>query len=132
MSTLLEVKAFLDALGTLGTLTLGAMPASPDVVGTIYSYGGQAPERRFGVVGIGYDKPSIQIVFRGAPNDYSGPETKALIARQALMSVNPGLLAPGGTVYLTIDPQQYPFPVEPIDANLRFKIGFNCYIKKEP
>ena len=134
MITELEIKTFLDALGTLGTLTIGSMPASPDVVGTIYSYGGQAPERRFGVSGIGYEKPAFQLVFRGVAFDYTGPRGKAEIALKALMAINPGALGSGvTTVYHSVDPQQsIPFPVQPIDGNNRHYIGFNVYAKKEP
>lgn len=133
MITELEIKARLDALGTLGTLTVGFMPASPDVIGTIYSYGGQQPERRYGVTGVGYEKPALQIVFRGAPGDYAGPRGKAEIAWRNLMTVTPGALGNGVTTeYLMIDPQQSPFPVEAPDTSNRHRIGFNFYITKEP
>jgi hypothetical protein len=133
MSTVLvELKTFLDAIGTLGTLTMGKMPATPDAIGTLYMYGGQAPERRFGVTGVGYEKPAIQIAFRGAPEDYASPEAKAYIARNALMAVQPGVIFSGSSQYLTIDPQQEPFPIEPVDANSRHKIGFNFYLTREP
>jgi hypothetical protein len=126
-----EIKTLLDALGTLGTLTVGSMPASPDVIGTIYEYGGQAIERQFGLAGIRYEKPSIQIIFRGAPEDYIGPRNKADIAWRYLPTVNPGPLGAGVTTeYLMLTPQQSPFPMEPQDSNRRFKIGFNVYVSK--
>ena len=132
MSTLTEIDAFLTALGTLGNIVIGSMPATPDVIGCLYAYGGQAPERRFGVSGVGYEKPAIQLVFRGAPFDYAGPEAKAIIAWKALMAIQPGTIVSGSAIYLTVDPQQSPFPVEPPDASNRHKIGFNFYAMKEP
>lgn len=133
MSHLTEIKTKLDALGSLGPLTIGFMPASPDVVGTIYSYAGRMPERGFGVVGIKYDKPSIQVVFRGIPFDYLGPEAKVLIVRDTLISVQPGALGAGITTeYLEIDPQQSPFQTQSMDANNRFYVGCNFYISKVP
>lgn len=133
MTFLTEVKTLLDLLGTLGTLTIGYMPASPDAIGTVYCYGGIAPDRQFGLVGAGYENPAIQVVFRGDPYDYAGPEAKAQAALVALISVQPGALCSGVTTeYLTLDPQQNPFPVAPIDESHRHRIGFNVYVKKSP
>lgn len=127
-----EIKAALDSLGTLGLLTIGNMPASPDIIGVIYEYGGRVPEGRFGVRGIGYERPAIQVVFRGVAGDYNGPRTKAEIAWKFLAAVLPGQIATGSAEYLTVKPQQSPFPTELPDANNRIKIGFNCYVTKEP
>jgi len=130
MSVLTEVKALLDSLGTLGTISIGFMPASPDVFGTLYEYGGQAGERGFGVVGLKYQKPACQLVFRGIAYDYAGPRAKAAIALATLAAVQPGALS--GVQYLQIDPQQEPFPVQAMDENHRHRIGFNFYATKEP
>lgn len=46
MSILAEIQTYLTSLGTLGTITIGNMPASPDVMGTIFEYGGQSPDRQ--------------------------------------------------------------------------------------
>jgi len=133
MSALTELKTKLDLLGTLGTITIGFMPASPNVIGCLQEYGGQAIERRYGVTGVGYEKPAIQLVFRGDPYDYAGPRTKAEIAWRALAAVLPGALCAGvATIYHSITPQQSPFPVAPPDANFRHTIGCNFYIEKEP
>jgi len=131
MITPVEIKTILDTLGTLGLLTVGNMPASPDVIGTIYEYGGQSIERQFGQSGIRYERPALQIVFRGAPEDYIGPRNKAEIAWRYLASINPGPLSVGITTeYLMVTPQQSPFPMAPPDNNKRHMIGFNMYISK--
>ena len=133
MIVLFEIKTFLDILGTLGTLTIGEMPATPDAIGTLREYGGQIPDRKFGVTGIGYEKPSIQLCFRGAPHDYSGPRTKSEIAWKALATVVPGALCAGvSTEYLMITPIQSPFPLGPMDANNRHIIACNFWITKVP
>ncbi len=133
MITPLDIKTKLDALGTLGTLTVGFMPATPDVMGTIYEYGGRQGERSFGVSGYKYENPALQIVFRGAPSDYSGPRNKAEIAWLYLPTILPGALGAGITTeYLFVDPQQSPFPIRPQDLNNRHIIGFNFYIRKRP
>ena len=131
MSVLTELKIKLDLLGTLGTIVIGMMPASPDSISVLQEYGGQSPERAFGVTGIKYEKPAVQLLFRGAPYDYAGPRAKAEIAFQYLAGVQPGVLCVGVTTeYLTIDPQQSPHPVAPVDSNNRHYIGINFYLKK--
>jgi hypothetical protein len=130
MSIPTEIQAYLVSLGTLGTIVIGSMPASPNVIGVLYEYGGQAPERRFGVSGVGYEHPAFQLIFRGEPHDYAGPRAKAEIAWRALMSVQPRTL--GTTQYLTIDPQQSPFAIRPQDENNRHYVGCNFYATKEP
>lgn len=129
---LVELKTLLDSLGTLGTLKLSNMPETPDELGVLYEYGGQPPERQFGVVGIKYEKPSVQLVFRGKPNDYLSPRNKAEIAWRFLTSVQPGPLGAGIlTPYLEITPIQSPFDLGPLDANLRASIACNFYVYKE-
>ena len=133
MSILTEIKTLLDALGTLGTIKIGPMPPTPDAIGVIQEYSGQMPERRFGVSGVGYEKPAFQLVFRGIAFDYSGPRTKAETAFRYLMTIQPGALGAGvTTIYLKIDPVQSPFPVAPMDLNNRHYIGCNFYATKEP
>ena len=132
MSALTEIKSKLETL-SLGTIVLGAMPGTPNSVGTVREYGGLAAERRFGITGIGYEHPAIQIIFRGEPFDYEGPRTKAETAWRALAAVVPGALGAGVTTeYLTIDPQQSPFQIHPVDVNNRYYIGCNFYIMKVP
>jgi hypothetical protein len=131
MSVLTEIQTYLTSLGTLGVIKIGFMPATPDVLGVLYEYGGQMPERAYGVAGIKYEKPAFQHVFRGAPLDYAGPRAKAEIAYRALAAVQPGALGGGvSTEYLMIDPQQAPHPVEPVDVNNRHYIGVNFYAMK--
>lgn len=103
------------------------MDPSPDVLGAIFEYGGQLPSGRFGVAGVGYEKPALQVMFRGAPNDYEGPMTKCRIACFALAAVQPGQI----TGYLMISPQQPPHSLGK-DTSKRFEIVCNFYITKEP
>lgn len=131
-TTLAELKALLDGLGTLGTIKIGNMPATPDVMGVIMGYGGSAAETGFGVLGAQYEHPSFQVSFRGAPNDYAGPEALAILAWKKLAAVQPGTISAGSAEYLTVVPQQSPFPVAGQDVNQRYRIGFNVYIMKAP
>ena len=130
MTTPFEIKAFLDALGTLGTIVVGFAPASPDAVGIVREYGGGAPDGQFGVAGIKYEHPSIQVEFRGAPFDYAGPRAKAEIAWRALAAVQPGTFAPSASTYLRIRPVQSPLPLA-MDDNQRHRIICNFWVEKE-
>lgn len=133
MTPIEEVKARLVALGTLGTIKIGPLPPSPDVICVLKEYAGRKPERRFGVLGIGYEYPAIQVLFRGAPDDYLSPRNLAEIAYRNLASVQPGRITPAiATQYLMVDPQQSPSPILAQDKEKRHIIGFNIYIMKEP
>lgn len=106
------------------------MPATPDVIGVLNEYGGLPPEGAFGVVGVKYENPSVQLVFRGAPNDYAGPMAKARTAWAALAGIQPGAIPGGSTVFLTVVPQQSPFSLGQ-DENNRYEIACNFYSMKE-
>lgn len=57
--------------GTLGaTIFLGKMPASPDYCITLYEYEGMQPRESFGGNPYDVDMPRIQVVVRGARDDY--------------------------------------------------------------
>ena len=57
--------------GTLGTnIFLGKMPATPDFCITLYEYEGLAPRESFGGNPYDIDMPRIQVVVRGARDDY--------------------------------------------------------------
>lgn len=133
MSVLTELKTRFDSLGSMGLITMGFMPASPDEVGTLYEYGGLLPERQFGLVGMAYETPTLQIMFRGNPYDYETPREHARLAWNSLCEIQPGELGDGITTeYLTATPMQSPFPLKPVDASNRHYIGFNVYITKVP
>lgn len=127
-----ELKTFLDALGTLGMIRVGELDATPDEICCIQEYGGQAASGRFGIAGIGYERPAVQIVFRGLPNDLDTPFTKARIAYLALAAVQPGTLYTGSTVYQKIVPQQPPFALPKDASSRRYTVVCNYYIDKEP
>lgn len=127
----LDIKAFLDALGTLGDVRIGTLPETPDIIGVIIEYGGQKPVGRFGVAGVGYERPALQLVFRGEKNDYAGPMARCRTAWMALAAVQPGEIVDNSPVYLTITPQQSPFSLGQ-DKNMRYEIACNFYVEKEP
>lgn len=134
MSVLVELKTKLDAAGlSLGPIRVGQMPNDPNVMGALYEYGGQDPERKFGSTAIRIEKPAVQLVFRGEPHDYDGPRDRAMAAWAYLTGVTPGALGAGvTTVYEMIKPQQSPFPLGAPDNLHRFKFACNFIVEKEP
>ena len=131
-----EIRDYLvDLISTgvdLGTIRIGTLDPSPDELGVIFEYGGLQHEGRFGVVGIGYERPTLQITFRGAPHDYETPMRRSRIAWSALASVQPGAISScHATQYLQIIPIQSPFLINKDHAE-RFEIACNYLIVKEP
>lgn len=131
MITEAELKVLLDSVGTCGPIKVGNMDEQPNILGVIFPYGGQASVGQFGVVGVGYEKPSIQFMFRGEPGDFEGPMTRARAAYGAVTSIQPGTLSGGTSEYLTVIAQQPPFSLGQ-DKNRRYEIVFNVYIEKQP
>jgi len=137
VSVLNDVAAFLSAqgLGTVGVdIFIGFLPATPTPCCAVFEYGGSAPSGGFGTYGTVYEKPAVQVVFRGSPEDYLGPRTKAQTAFRALHAVAPGALpgvTPSTPNYLLITPNQQPFIMER-DANRCVKIACNYSCEKEP
>jgi hypothetical protein len=124
-----EVRTFLGTL-SLGTITIGSMPASPDAMVTLYEYAGRVPEGRFGVTGVGWEKPAFQLIVRGAPHDYKTPRALAETAYRAVAAVQPGTVGGSTAEYLWFDVQQQPFPLRK-DQNERYHFAFNFYAYKE-
>ena len=74
-----------NSIGTLGTnIFLGKMPANPDYCITLYEYEGMAPVESFGGAPYDIDMPRIQIVVRGARDDYPTARDGAKAVRDLL------------------------------------------------
>jgi hypothetical protein len=77
-----------NSIGTLGTnIFLGKMPATPDYCITIYEYEGMAPEESFGNTAYEIDKPRIQVVVRGARDDYPTARNSSKTVRDILAAI---------------------------------------------
>ena len=130
-----EIVAFLDSegLGTAGTdLFTAKMPTAPPACGVIYETGGNSPDPGFGSSAARFESPAIQVVFRGAKEDYDGPRAQAKTAWNSLLSVSP-VTALSGTIYHWIHPPHSPFVLEePTAKNLnRWSIACNYNVEKE-
>lgn len=77
-----------NSVGTLGTnIFLGKMPATPDYCITLYEYEGMAPSETFGNHPYDIDIPRIQIVVRGARDDYPTARDGAKTVRDLLSNL---------------------------------------------
>lgn len=112
------------------TLFLGGIPETPDVMLAIQEYPGEAGDYQFGAAGLRWEYPRIQIVCRGAPNDYSTPRDQAASAHTALAAISVSSLT--GTEYLLAMPLQPPNGILGQDDSGRWRISFNCRVWKEP
>jgi len=132
MATLDELGAYLATEMTLvvgTTIFLGSLPPKPDVCLAIRETGGSPPTGGLGTTGIQYEFPSVQIVVRGAPDDYETPRTTAETAYRKLAEIEAESLS--STAYLMAMPLQSPFFLQQ-DKNDRLLIAFNAAIEKEP
>ncbi len=118
-------------MGTVGTdLFKGWMPATPDACVVVLETGGTSPDPGFGSSTVRTERPTVQVIARGAPDDYTGPRTKAQDAWDALEAVEaPQQLS--GTTYWSVQALQNPFPMDR-DDNDRFLFSANFLIEKEP
>ena len=131
MATLSEMATFIASACslTVGTTVFrGTLPATPDACCAIYEYGGEAPTTTFGVAAIALEYPRVQIVFRGARNDYDAPRALAETAYRACAAANHQSLS--STRYLAMEPLQSPFLLRR-DENERVVIAFNVRLTKE-
>jgi len=109
-------------------LFLNAMPETPNSCGAVFETAGSGPTAGFGVQGIAYESPAVQIRFRGEPYDEDAPRVKIATAYRLLMQQWGVTL--GSTKYLTIKPLQAPFILER-DGNSRVVWVFNAVTEKE-
>ena len=132
MATLDDVATFLASACslTVGTsLFKGRMPeGAQDEAAALYEYGGMSSEYTFGTSGVTFERPRMQVVLRGEPNDYSGPRETAETAYRAMAAV--GNQSLGSTRYMLLEPIQAPFFLKR-DENSRFYIAFNVQAMKE-
>jgi len=133
MAFLDEVLTFLAAegLGTVGTdLFKVKMPATPEACGCVYESGGSSPSMGLGSSTPLSENPTLQVVFRGAAEDYTGPRVKAKTAFNSLIGISVDQVL-SGTKYQMVTALHQPFPLGQ-DGNERWRISCSYYIQKEP
>jgi hypothetical protein len=129
VTVLSEIRAFLLTQGFVSaSLFIGTMPDLPDACAALYEYGGAPPTKGFGVPGLKYEMPGVQIVTRGAAWDYTGPRDQIEIAFKKLPTIQAMTLS--GTKYLMLRPQHSPYLLER-DAKNRVKFTCSFLAEKE-
>ena len=65
-------------------LFLATMPDSPDSISVIYENAGSSPDFTMGASSVTLDAPMIQVITRGAEEDYVGARDRAMAIRDVL------------------------------------------------
>ena len=133
MPMLDELESYLVAQGVAaaGVIFQDWMPDKPDVCLVIYAEPGAAPSLGFGIPGIQFESPNVQIVTRAKQLDPLTAETASWAAFDALVKIQGTTL--GATDYLIALPQQSPSgSVLGPDEKQRPRFSFNITMRKEP
>ncbi len=119
-----------NSIGTLGTnLFLGKMPDSPDYCVCLYEYEGMAPMQSFGGNPYDVDMPRIQIVVRGARDDYPTARDGAKSIKDILSDITDVTISStkvlrvaslGSTIPLGLDDKDRP----------RIAANFQAYVER--
>jgi hypothetical protein len=131
VATLDDVATFIASACslTVGTdLFKGKLPDTPDECAAVFEYGGLAPDYTLGQTAASVEYPRIQFVFRGDPDDYSGPRATAETAYRACAAQRGSTLT--STKYQALLPLQPPFLLNR-DPKGRVSIAFNVQAMKE-
>ncbi len=115
--------------GTLGTnIFLGVLPDSPDTCIAVYENSGSSPTFTMGSGGIVIDYPMLQIISRGAREDYPTTRDKAesirvllaTVLEQTISGIHVMRVEPMGSVNLLgIDPKYRPL----------ISVNFRCLVR---
>lgn len=122
-------------LGAVGTgIFKGFMPAEPvqDAVIVVYETGGQEPIRAMGPTAgstVVVERPSVQVVCRGAAGDYASPRATAQAVFQLLEGLPTRTI--NGVAYKFGSARQQPFGFGRDDAG-RVLVACNYDIVKAP
>lgn len=123
-----EVSAKLTAasLTTGYEVVRGKMPATPDKVIALTEGGGSGQQRFLGDTPP-IEEPTLQVLVRGAADDYDGPRLTIERIYQALSGY--GGLTLSSVSYLSFTPLQPPFPLRR-DNNQRVEFAVNFLVQK--
>lgn len=119
-----------NGLGTVGTnVFIGKQPATPDYCVTLYEYEGMAPLEHFGSAPYSVDKPRIQVMVRGAQNDYPAARDGLQAIRVLLAGITDTTISGvrilrvasvGSLIPLGLDTQDRP----------QLTANFQCYVER--
>ncbi len=110
-------------------LLKGSLPSQPDKVLVLREYSAAPSDLGFGVPGIQFEYAGLQLVARGAPNDYEEPRLRIYRAYQEGAKVQARTLS--GVQHLLWSPGPPPVPLDR-DASNRFIFVCNFIVQKRP
>lgn len=120
---------FKSVLPTIGTIVLGTLPAAPNRVTALREYSAAPADPGFGVDGVQFEYPGLQVLVRGEPQDYAEPRARIEALYQAGAKVQVKTLS--GVQHLMWLAQQSPFLLERDEPN-RFVFAVNFVCQKRP
>lgn len=125
----LAVRIATVVSGTVGTdVFKSTLPALPDACVAVVETGGLSPTRAFGTAGVQYERPGVQVLVRGAVEDYETARTTAQTLWENLATIETEDLS--GTRYYLSENLQEPYPLK-VDEQDRPTIGFNMIFTKD-
>ncbi len=130
MATRDEIADFLEdaSVGVVGTTLFKGQfpPETPDACGAVIDASGLKPIYALGG-SVAYERPKVQVRFRGVQDDYATPRALAEMAYRALLAVANQTI--NSTRYIAITPIQTPFAMDR-DKKGRFEVGFTVECEK--
>ena len=115
---------------TQGTnLFLSKMPDTPDLCVTIYEYEGMAPSEHFGGNPYDVDQPRIQVVVRGARDDYPTARDKLHAVRALLSDLTDVTISTTKILRVASLGAYLPLGLDDRDRP-RLSANFQCYVER--
>lgn len=133
---LVDMLFYLDAqgIGSISaappTLYRSIVPEAPDVLVTLFEYGGLPNEPELGKGTTRLEFPFVQAMARGVKDDSDGPRLVLQNVVTAFTKVMNQTIAPGGVVYKAIAAKQAPFFLRR-DDNFRVEFVVNFEVIKD-
>jgi hypothetical protein len=118
---------------TAKVIAIGTLPSAPDKVVCLREYSAAPSELGYGVDGVQFEYPGLQMLARGEPGDYSEPRVRLERTYLAGAKVQAVTLtgATGSAYHLVWLPQQAPFLLDRDESN-RFIFAVNFIVQKRP
>ena len=131
MSVLEAMGNYVDANNatlTLGTnFFLSKMPQTPDACVAIFEYEGLPPIENFGTDGFSISRPSIQVMVRGAREDYVGGRDLAETLRVLVSAISNTTLSSVGILRVSSMGSIMPLGVDELERPV-FVFNMDCFV----
>jgi hypothetical protein len=123
-----SLGTYIDSNG-VGTLVCGVMPESPDLISAVFQNPGQSPMFTMGDGGSVIRRPMIQVIVRGAPNDFQTPFARANDILRYLETICE--VTKSGVNFMRIEPVGEVNTLG-VDAHHRYQFSMNFLCQTKP